>query len=85
MHFAERNMWRVTAKLLWAFEFAEPIDPKTKKTMSLDPDAYNRGILQAPLEFKVRVTPRSPEHVRTIKEEIATAREFLTPWDELEQ
>ncbi|KAK5451326.1 hypothetical protein LTS15_008090 [Exophiala xenobiotica] len=83
MHFAERNMWRVTAKLLWAFEFAEPLDPKTGKVISLDPDAYNRGILQAPLPYDVRVTPRSPRHVQTIEREIAAAKEFLKPWEEL--
>jgi hypothetical protein len=83
MHFAERNMWRVTAKLLWAFEFAEPLDPKTGKVISLDADAYNRGILQAPLPYDVRVTPRSPQHVQTIKREIAAAKEFLKPWEEL--
>ena len=29
IHLAERNMWRIASKLLWAFEFAEPTDPKT--------------------------------------------------------
>jgi hypothetical protein len=81
MHLAERNMWRIAAKLLWAFEFAEPIDPKTGVTMSIDADAYNRGILQAPLPFNVTITPRSPQHIAAIKSEIASAKDFLAPWE----
>jgi len=75
-------MWRIAAKLLWAFEFAEPIDPETGKTLALDTNAYNRGILQAPLPFDVRLTPRSSEHVAAIKREIAAAKEFLAPWED---
>jgi hypothetical protein len=82
MHLAERNMWRIAAKLLWAFEFEEPIDPKTGKAISIDENAYNRGILQAPLPFDVRVTPRSAGHVAAIKNEIVAAKAFLAPWED---
>lgn len=85
MHFAERNMWRVAAKLLWAFEFAEPVDPRTGKVISLDADAYNRGILQGPLPYNVRVIPRSSKHVDTIRKEIAAAKNFLAPWEDSEK
>jgi hypothetical protein len=81
MHLAERNMWRIAAKLLWAFDFSEPVDPKTRKTIPIDADAYNRGILQAPLPFNVKITPRSAEHVSAIKREIMGAKAFLAPWD----
>lgn len=80
IHLAERNMWRIAAKLLWAYEFAEPIDPATGKVMPLDPDRYNPGILQAPLPFKVRITPRSEQHVATIRRELAGALDFLAAW-----
>jgi hypothetical protein len=82
MHLAERNMWRIAAKLLWGFEFAEPIDVKTGKTIPLDINAYNRGILQAPLPYDVRVTPRSPAHVAAIRREIKDAKAFLSPWED---
>ncbi|KAI9836035.1 MAG: hypothetical protein M1819_001646 [Sarea resinae] len=81
LHLAERNMWRITAKILWAFEISEPVDPKTGKTIPLDPDAYNPGILQAPLPFNVNIKPRSPEHVAIIRREIGNALDFLKPWD----
>jgi hypothetical protein len=74
-------VWRITAKLLWAFEFAEPVDPETGKVMPLDPDAYTPGNLQGPLEFKVRIKPRSVGHVTAIKKEIGNALEFLKQFD----
>ncbi|PVH69785.1 cytochrome P450 [Cadophora sp. DSE1049] len=82
IHLAERNMWRIAAKLLWAFEFEEPIDATTGKVRHLDPLAYNPGILQAPLPFEVRITPRSAEHVKTIESELSSALEFLQQYDE---
>lgn len=72
MHLAERNMWRIAAKLLWAYEFAEPLDEQGN-VIHLDPDAYNPGILQAPLPFKVRIKPRSAKHVAVIRKERADA------------
>lgn len=78
IHLAERNMWRIAAKLLWAFEFAEPIDPKTSKVMHLDPNAYNPGILQAPLLFQVQVKTRSNAHIEQIKREHDLALQLLS-------
>ncbi|EAW15397.1 cytochrome P450 [Aspergillus fischeri NRRL 181] len=81
VHFAERNMWRIAAKLLWAYEFAEPIDPRTGKTIPLDPNSYNDGILHAPLPYKVRITPRSKQHEETIKKGLQEALDFLSKWN----
>jgi cytochrome P450 len=80
MHLAERNMWRIASKLLWAFDIAEPLDPVTGKVVSLDADAYNAGITQAPLPFKVRITPRSREHAASISKELSGALDFLSPF-----
>jgi hypothetical protein len=74
-------MWRIASKLLWAFEISEPTDPVTGKTISLDPDAYNPGILQAPLPYKVQIRPRSPKHVAAIRKEIHSALKFLSAWE----
>lgn len=82
MHLAERNMWRTAAKLLWGFEFEEPLDSKTGKTIPLDINSYNRGILQAPLPYDVRVIPRSPAHIEAIRREINNAKSFLAPWED---
>ncbi|KAH6972758.1 putative cytochrome P450 oxidoreductase [Ilyonectria sp. MPI-CAGE-AT-0026] len=81
IHLAERSMWRITAKLLWAFEFAEPLDPITKKVRPLDPDAYTSANLVCPLPFKVRVIPRSQEHIDVIKKELHGAEQFLQQYN----
>jgi cytochrome P450 len=81
IHLAERNMWRIAAKLLWAFDFAEPVDSVTGKMAPLDSDAYHNGILMMPLPFKVRITPRSETHVKLIKSELAHASEFLRQFE----
>jgi len=84
MHLAERNMWRITSKLLWAFDIREPIDPVTGDTIELDPNAYNPGITQAPLPFRVRITPRSEEHATVLQKELQAALEFLAPFESKE-
>lgn len=77
MHMAERSMWRVAAKLLWAFEFSEPVDPVTGSVIPLDVNAYNDGLLKMPLPYKVDVRPRSQVHVDTLKKELHDALVFL--------
>ena len=81
IHLAERNMWRIAAKLLWAYEFAEPLDPVTGQVKPLDADAYINGILISPLPFEVRITPRSAKHVARIKTEKAAALDFLRQYE----
>ena len=74
-------MWRITAKLLWAFEFAEPLDPKTGKVQPLDPDAYTSANLVCPLPYRVRIKPRSAAHVAVIEKEVLGAEEFLSQYN----
>ncbi|TVY33893.1 Cytochrome P450 monooxygenase [Lachnellula occidentalis] len=80
IHAAERNMWRIAAKLLWAFEFAEPLDPVTGQVQPLDDEAYQYGILQSPLPFRVRVKVRSEVHAAVIKAELNDAMECLSKY-----
>jgi cytochrome P450 len=81
VHLAERNMWRITGKLLWAFNIYEPTDPATGKTMPLDENAYNWCILVSPLPFKVRVVPRSQHILQAVKRDKAEALEFLSQFE----
>ncbi|EXJ93256.1 hypothetical protein A1O3_01813 [Capronia epimyces CBS 606.96] len=75
IHLAERSMWRVTAKLLWAFEFEElPGRP-------IDVNAYTSSNLVRPLEYEVKVTPRSKQHEEVIKRELTGALDFLSQYD----
>jgi len=81
MHLAERSMWRIAAKLLWAFEFSEPRDPVSGQVLPLDPNAYSDGVIQTALDYEVVVKPRSQEHVAVIKEEQAGALRFLSSFE----
>lgn len=81
IHLAERNMWRIASRLLWGYTIEEPIDPETGKVQHLDTSRYNAGILQAPLPFKVKITPRSPQHEATMRKELAGALKFLEAWN----
>jgi hypothetical protein len=68
-------MWRVTAKLLWAFTFEELPD------QPLDVNAYTSANLVRPLDYKVKVTPRSQQHLDVIRNELKGALEFLSRYD----
>lgn len=81
VHLAERNQWRIVAKLIWAFEIKEPVDPQTGKTIPLDPDDYTTGLLHAPNRYKVTFKPRSQAHVETIKREYVKSLKDLAPFD----
>lgn len=80
MHLAERNIWRTTAKLLWAFEFSEPTDA-SGNVKSLDPEAYVNGLVREPLPFELKIEPRSKEHITTIKKELVNAENFLRDFE----
>lgn len=81
MHLAERNMWRIAAKLLWAFEFHPYVDSRTGQTYKLDPDAYNPGILQAPLPFKIGIKPRSTAHIVRIRQEFIDTQHVMEQFE----
>lgn len=78
---AERSMWRITAKLLWAFEFSEPTDPVTGKTVPLDENAYTSSNLVCPLPYRVTVKPRSDAHLTVIRQDLDAALDFLKPFE----
>lgn len=68
-------MWRVTSKLLWAFEFEELPD------QPLDVNAYTSSNLVRPLVYKVKVKPRSKAHQEVISRELTGALEFLNQYE----
>ena len=81
IHLAERNQWRIAAKLLWAFEFSELTDHHGK-VIPLDPNAYNEGLLHAPKPFKVNIKVRSKAHMDVIRKEATEALKSLEIWNE---
>lgn len=74
-------MWRMVAKLMWAFDILEPLDPNTGKVSPIDENAFSSSILVGPLPFRVRVVPRSEEILKAIRREAVGAEEFLRAYD----
>lgn len=81
LHLAERNMWRIVSKLLWAFDISEQIDESTGERIPLDKDGFNSAILMCPLPFQVKVTPRSQEHVAVVERELSESLAFMSAWE----
>jgi hypothetical protein len=75
IHLAERSMWRVTAKLLWAFEFQE-IEGKP-----LDINAFTSSNLMRPLPYQVKVKVRSERHHEVLRQELKGSLDFLTQYE----
>jgi cytochrome P450 len=81
IHLAERTQWRLTSRILWAFQI-QPEKDSQGKDIPIDVHAYHHGISHTPKEFPVRFNLRSQEHLRTLKKELAQAREFLAEWND---
>ena len=80
IHLAERTQWRITARLLWAFDIKPALDEEGRE-IELDTDAYEDGLLIAPKEFKVRFVPRSKKHIEVIHRDFETVEGFLKKWE----
>ncbi|KAK9378457.1 putative cytochrome P450 oxidoreductase [Kockiozyma suomiensis] len=81
IHLAERNQWRNIAKILWGFKISLPRDPVSGQEIPIDVNAYKSGLAQSPLPYKVIFTPRSPEHIATMRREWAEAQQLLRKWE----
>jgi hypothetical protein len=81
MHLAERTQWRITAKLLWAFNIERQIDPATGKPVEIDAESYHEGISHCPKPFKVNFVSRSKAHRDVIFKEFQNVQEFLAAFE----
>jgi hypothetical protein len=81
MHLAERTQWRITAKLLWAFDIERKIDPDTGIAVDIDDEAYHEGISHCPKPFKVNFVSRSEAHRGVILKEFQSVQEFLRAFE----
>ncbi|KAF2828283.1 cytochrome P450 oxidoreductase-like protein [Ophiobolus disseminans] len=80
IHLGERTVWRMTAKILWAFEIKRAVD-EHGKDVELSPDAYEIGMSAAPMPFKVRIVPRTAKHAAVIRSAAADIKKFLKQWE----
>lgn len=77
IHLAERSLWRITAKILWGFEFTKAINPVTRKPVEIDLFAYTSGAAASPKPYKLNIKVRSEAHKTTIEREFAEAQNYM--------
>lgn len=80
IHLAERTQWRITARMLWAFDIKPALDEKGDE-IELDTDAYEDGLLIQPKKYQVRFLPRSEKHLEVVRREYEAVEEFLKRWE----
>lgn len=80
IHLAERNQWRIVAKMIWAFDIQEPVDANGRK-ITLDPEDYQTGLLHCPKPYKAIFKPRSQKHIDIIKSSHKKALVDLQPFE----
>lgn len=81
IHLAERNQWRMLARLLWAFRIEHAIDETTGEEIEIDVNAFEEKLVTGPKPFRVQFRPRSKEHVRVIERELEAVSELLKKWE----
>lgn len=83
IHLAERSQWRVVAQLLWAFSIEPEIGPGGNPVeVRTGYEAYDEGFLHVPLEYKVRLVPRSEEHANVVRRSFQRTEPGLEKWEE---
>lgn len=74
IHLAERNLFIGVAKLLWAFEFRQPVDSSS----DISPETgASQGFLHCPNDYGCSVYLRSPLKEETIRREYQEAQDFF--------
>ncbi|KAJ5661167.1 m-hydroxybenzyl alcohol hydroxylase [Penicillium longicatenatum] len=78
IHLAERNLFIGVAKLLWAFEFTQPVGSYS----DIDPESgTSQGFLHCPKEYGCGIRLRDPEKRETIEREFREAQERFACFD----
>ncbi|CRG92458.1 Cytochrome P450 71D7 [Talaromyces islandicus] len=85
IHLAERGMFISFAKMLWAFEMSEPVDPQTGLPIPVNVDqetGYMDGFLSCAKDFKATIQVRSEQRRETILREFSIAeQEVLSQYE----
>lgn len=78
IHIAERSLYLAVARLLWAFDFAQSIDPITNVEVPIsDMDDLQGGMFVMPRPFRAKITPRDACKTRLVREAWSEARTTL--------
>ncbi|KAG8943004.1 hypothetical protein FRC03_002723 [Tulasnella sp. 419] len=77
---AQDLLWLASASLLWAFEFSAPLDEHGKET-KLDTGAFESGLANTLLPFKLNIKPRSHRHMQIVKNNYSTSTPVFQPFE----
>ncbi|KAI5922679.1 cytochrome P450 [Camillea tinctor] len=77
MHIADRSMFLGISRLLWAFDFKQPIDPSTGQEIIPDMNDLSEGLFVQPNPFEVVITPRSEHKAECVRNEWKNMTELL--------
>ncbi|KAF8191110.1 cytochrome P450 [Mycena galopus ATCC 62051] len=80
MHLAFNSININTMNLLWAFDFKPDFDADGNP-IAMDTLAYTKGVSNAPLPFKCRITPRSTEKAKIIEREFRDAADTFARFE----
>lgn len=69
IHVAERSLFLAMSRMLWAFDIAPAIDPKTNLPIIPDQERLTQGFVCMPEEFPAKITPRSKERADRVTKE----------------
>ncbi|THV03623.1 cytochrome P450 [Dendrothele bispora CBS 962.96] len=70
-HLAGKTIWIAIVRMLWAFSI-EPVRDKDGVPVKVDPNNCTSGMTSRPVDFPLKITPRSKAHVESIKKEWAS-------------
>jgi hypothetical protein len=76
MHIADRNLFLVISRLLWAFGIKRAVDGETGEEIVPDINDLEDGLFTQPKPFKADIVPREGK-ARRVKEEWTKALELL--------
>lgn len=78
IHVAERSLFLGIARMLWAFDFAPPVDARSGEVLLPDAEKLTQGFVCMPEPYAAKITPRSKERADTVTREWEEAKDLLT-------
>lgn len=82
IHLADRNVWHVICKMLWAFDIKPKIDSETGQPIPVDTNVetgYREGLTMCPYEFPCDIVVRSEKRAQLITESLEKAKADVFP------
>ena len=75
VHLADNGLFLAVSNLIWAYEFRPPLGPDGKEVaMDLSDEAFLDGAIRIPKPYQVRIIPRNPARLASVKDIWAKAK-----------